>query len=301
MHIALFNDEISLEKEISDKSIILFKDSLERLWYTYQVINRPSMKDIFLKNYKNFDIWIPIIHWWYWEWWQITAMLELLWTPYLFANHSTHSLCFNKYLTNLVAKDLEIKTPNTYHINDSKEVENINFPWPYFIKPNTSWSSIDCGKFENIHEAKKIIEKICKYDSVCIQEVIKWREFTVSISWDYNNPTILWIMEIITQREFFDFDAKYKRDKTKEIFPELKDELKTELDEFSKKIYQKLKIKDLARIDYLYSNNKLYFLEINTIPWMTSMSFFPQCIKHYGYEWFEIFLKEIIENNISKK
>ena len=294
MHIALFNDEISLEKEISDKSIILFKDSLERLWYTYQVINRPSMKDIFLKNYKNFDIWIPIIHWWYWEWWQITAMLELLWIPYLFANHNTHSLCFNKYSTNLVAKDLGIKTPNTYHINDSKEVENINFPWPYFIKPNTSWSSIDCGKFENIHEAKKLIEKICKYDSVCIQEAIKWREFTVSISWDYNNPTILWIMEIITQREFFDFDAKYKRDKTKEIFPELKDELKTELDEFSKKIYQKLKIKDLARIDYLYSNNKLYFLEINTIPWMTSMSFFPQCIKHYGYEWFEIFLKEII-------
>jgi D-alanine-D-alanine ligase len=297
MHIALFNDEISLEKEISDKSIVLFKDGLEKLWYTYKVINRPSMKDYFLKNYKKFDLWIPIIHWWYGEWWQITAMLELLWIPYLFANHDTHSLCFNKYLTNLVAQDLEIQIPKTYYILDPKELKNIDFAWPYFVKPNTSWSSIDCGKFETIHKAKKLIEKICKYDSVCIQEVIKWREFTVSISGDYNNPTILWIMEIITQREFFDFDAKYKRDKTKEIFPKLPKKLKTQLEEFSKKLYKKLKIKDLARIDYLYSNDKLYFLEINTIPWMTSMSFFPQCIKHYGYQWFEIFLKEIIEKN----
>lgn len=297
MHIALFNDEISLEKEISNKSIVLFKESMEKLWYTYQVINWPSMKNIFLKNYKKFDLGIPIIHWWYGEWWQITAMLELLSIPYLFANHDTHSLCFNKYVTNLVAQDLWIKIPKTHHINNPKEIENINFPWPYFIKPNTSWSSIDCGKFDNLDLAKNLIKKICKYDSVCIQEVIKWQEFTVSISGDYNKPTILWIMEIITQREFFDFDAKYKRDKTKEIFPNLPKKLKTELEEFSKKIYQKLKIKDLCRVDYLYSKSKLYFLEINTIPWMTPMSLLPQCVKHYGYKWFEIFLKEIIEKN----
>ncbi len=104
-------------------------------------------------------------------------------------------------------------------------------------------------------------------------------------------------MEVVTEKEFFDFDAKYKRDKTKEIFPELAPNLQQIIEDAAMSIYKKFRITDIARIDCILAD-KLYFLEINTIPWMTPMSFFPQCIKQYGYEWFEQFLEECIQQKV---
>jgi D-alanine-D-alanine ligase len=90
-------------------------------------------------------------------------------------------------------------------------------------------------------------------------------------------------MEVLTEKEFFDYDAKYKRDRTKEIFPDLEKDIKEEIENISLKIYKKLCLTDIARIDFLFSD-KLYFLEVNTIPGMTPTSFLPQCVKHYGYK-----------------
>lgn len=296
MHIALITDQTSLEKEISNKSLVLFQDSLNELNYTYQIIHRPKDRDNFLSSYKKFDLAIPVIHGWFGEWWQITALLQLLEIPYLFASHDVHSLCFNKYLTNLVVQNLWYTTPKTIQIDKYSDLK-IPFQWPYFIKPNTSGSSLDCGKFETIEEANDFIQKILWYDTVLVQEVIKGRELTISISGDYDKKTkVLWIMEVVTEKEFFDYDAKYKRDKTKEIFPDLPDIFQKEIERISINIYKKLQLRDIARIDFLYANNTLYFLEVNTIPWMTPMSFFPQCVKKYGYLSFATFLKELIEN-----
>ena len=89
-------------------------------------------------------------------------------------------------------------------------------------------------------------------------------------------------MEVLTQRDFFDYDAKYKRKQTKEIFLDLEQNLKKEIENISLKMYKKFRLTDIARIDFLLADN-LYFLEVNTIPGMTPMSFLPQCVKKYGY------------------
>lgn len=299
MHIALFTDATSLEKEVGEKSIVLFKDSLDKLGHTYKVIQRPTMKDEFLQTYKTFDLGIPVIHWWYGEGGQITALLELLWIPYLFSDHDVHSLCFNKYATNLIAKDIWANIPKTYHLNSTDQITEINFDWPFFIKPNSSWSSLDCGKFNDLQQAKSLITKICNYDTALVQQAIKWRELTVSVQWK-ENPSILGIMEVLTQRDFFDYDAKYKRKQTKEIFLDLEQNLKKEIENISLKMYKKFRLTDIARIDFLLADN-LYFLEVNTIPGMTPMSFLPQCVKKYGYAWFEIFLDELMKKKLLTK
>jgi len=300
MHIALITDQNSMESVIWDKSLLLFEKSIKELNHTYDIIRWPCMRDNFLKSYKNFDIAIPVIHWWYGEWWQITAMLELLDIPYLFSDHNVHALCLDKYASSILVDSFWYKIPKTYKIQDIIDQKNISFLGPYFIKPNSSWSSLDCWKFDTLDEANELIKKILLYDDVLVQEVIKGREFTVSIAWELNDSKILGIMEVITEKEFFDYDAKYNLDKTREIFPNLPSDFKKQIEEISLEIYKKFHLRDISRIDYLYKDNILYFLEINTIPWMTSTSFLPQCVNNYWYKSFSLFLEELIQKRINK-
>lgn len=297
MKAAIIVDDNSLEKEIGDKSCQLIFKSLEKLNYEYELFRFPKDLDKFLSKYKEFQIAIPVIHWWFWEWWQISWMCELLNLPTLFSPSDVHWICFHKSATNAFVSQLWVNIPPSYYLTNIEEIDKIPFSWPFFVKPNKSGSSLDCGRFESIEQWSSLIEKILKYSWVCIQKAIKAREFTVSVSGD-KTPKILGIMEIITEKEFFDFDAKYKRDKTKEIFPVLDKNLEDELVSNSLKIYSKLWLTDLWRVDYLYSD-KLYFLEVNTIPWLTPNSFLPQCVKHYWYEDFSIFLQELIINKLN--
>lgn len=105
-------------------------------------------------------------------------------------------------------------------------------------------------------------------------------------------------MEVITEKEFFDFDAKYSLDHTKEVFPQLDKKTKEDIERVACNIYTHLGVQDIGRID-LFLSDQLYFIEINTIPGMTPTSFLPQCVKAYGYSGFEVFLDELIQNKIS--
>lgn len=298
MNIALILDELSSEAKVAEDSLKLFQRSLDELGYDYSIFNWPSMKDNFLSNYHDFDLWIPIIHWGIWEWWQVTAICELLWIPVLFSTHKAHAICYDKYYTNLILKNCGIVVPSTFLIKSLSDLQKISFSWPFFVKPNTWWSSIGCGVFDTMNQASELIEAVLQRDSVLVQGLIKGRELTVSLKGNKGSPEVLGIMEVETEREFFDYDAKYKLDKTKEFFPLLNSSFEGELISISKKIYKELWLSDLARIDYIYADNKLYFLEVNTIPWMTKNSFFPKCVKHFGYKSFAEFLDELIKEKI---
>ena len=82
------------------------------------------------------------------------------------------------------------------------------------------------------------------------------------------------------QEDFFDYEAKYSDNhKIKEIFPEIEPNLKNKFEIICKKIYTFFNIKNICRIDFLVRNWEIYFLEINTIPWMTDASILPKSWK----------------------
>ncbi|MDR0369108.1 MAG: ATP-grasp domain-containing protein [Candidatus Peribacteria bacterium] len=120
--------------------------------------------------------------------------------------------------------------------------------------------------FQSRTDAQPLIQEILKEDEVCIQELIRGREFTVSLSSLNNDIQVLGIMEILTQKEFFDYDAKYSLDQTEEIFLSGESDLEQQLSQSAKQIFSAVGCKDVARIDFLYSQGTLYFLEVNTIP-----------------------------------
>ena len=103
------------------------------------------------------------------------------------------------------------------------------------------------------------------------------------------------VIEIITENEFFDYEAKYNGH-SREVCPaQIPDTLRDEIQEVSKKIYSHLGCAGLVRVDYISSEDGLYFLEVNTIPGMTSASLVPQMVRAAGMSMTD-FLSTIIEN-----
>ena len=104
------------------------------------------------------------------------------------------------------------------------------------------------------------------------------------------------VIEIVTEHEFFDYDAKYNGF-SEEICPaRISGELTARIQEASRKIYRRLGCSGLVRVDYILSGDDLYFLEVNTIPGMTSASLVPKMVRTAGMDITD-FLTEIIENS----
>jgi len=225
---------------------------------------------------------------------KIIGLLEIMGKEFLFAWSEALCLCMNKYLTNMVIKDLWFTVPQDFLIQHIDDIKICKIKGKIFVKPNHWGSSIDIGIFDNINKAKALIQTILEYDDVIIQQAVKGREFTISVIGDYNKKvTPIATTEIITSRDFFDFEAKYEWKDTQEITPaEIDKKMQTTLEKISVTIYKKLKLKTMSRIDFIYSKGKFYFIEVNTIPGMTEKSLVPQALAYHGYESLGVFLEE---------
>ncbi len=295
--IAIVTWWISKEREISLSSAVTYIKHLDKTKYEVEVFDIPLDLERFIASIKSFDIVFPIIHGLWGEDWQITALCELQNVPVFFTTSQSHQLCIDKYLCTTFAQSKAILVPKTSIIYNSDQVYSL-WEWEkVFVKPVHGWSSIDCGVCSTQQQLNTLISKVLVYDQVLIQEYVTWREFTISLVWDYDwDIDVFAISEIVTSQEFFDYDAKYSLKNTTELTPaNISPELENEIITISKQIYKECKVTCLWRIDFIYQNNKLYFLEINTIPWFTETSFFPQAIK---YKW--IVIGEFLDSMINK-
>ena len=118
-------------------------------------------------------------------------------------------------------------------------------------------------------------------EEIIIEEFIKGREITCGLAKIDGKIQTFPLCEIISKNEFFDYQAKYNSDLNQEIVPApISETLSDECKQISVEIYKNLNCSGIVRIDYILSNNKFYFLEVNTIPGMTAESLVPKMIKH---------------------
>ena len=131
---------------------------------------------------------------------------------------------------------------------------------------------------------------------IMAEGAIVGRELTCAV---YNNGkenVALPVIEIITENEFFDYEAKYNGH-SREVCPaQIPDSLRDEIQEVSKRIYSHLGCAGIVRVDYIASEEGLYFLEVNTIPGMTAASLVPQMVRAAGLDMTN-FLTAIIEHS----
>lgn len=258
---------------------------------------------------KKIDLVFPILHGPFGEDGKLQGMLDLLDIPYIFSNTLAHAIAMDKSKSKIFAKHIGLNTPKeiiikkNQKINFEKILKKVSINFPLIVKPINQGSSIGIEIVKKKQNLTKAINNAFKFnDEIIIEQYIKGREFTVTI---LENPHAkpLGVTEIIPLiSDFYDFKAKYRKFGSKHICPaKITKKIEDNMKNMAVKIFKFLNCHDLARVDLILdeNNDKIYFIEINTIPGMTPTSLAPEAAKQAGYS-FDKFLETIINNAIKR-
>jgi D-alanine-D-alanine ligase len=125
---------------------------------------------------------------------------------------------------------------------------------------------------------------------VLIEAFIEGREITCGVVSDHGKIRSLPITEIISRNEFFDYEAKYTDGMADEITPaQIPEAVAEECSKISEDLYAKLNCKGFIRFDYIYNDDGMYFLEVNTVPGLSPNSILPQQAAALGISLTELF------------
>ena len=204
--------------------------------------------------------------------------------PYTSCNAKVSALTFNKYECNKKLKELGFNCATSFLYkkeNNNVEQEIINrVKLPCFVKPNGAGSSFGISKVKKKEDLTKAINSALQHDNkVLIEQFIDGIEISCGVYTNKNNTQALPINEIVTENEFFDYQAKYEG-KSQEITPaRISKKLTIEVQKLTTDIYKAMELSGICRIDYIIMNEKPYIIEINTIPGFTEESIIPQQVK----------------------
>lgn len=216
---------------------------------------------------------------------KIQRMLEGENIPYTGSGVAASALCFNKLLANTVLESFGVPVPDYYFMSGGKRNGMPAFDFPVVIKPAQGGSAIGVTVVGGPDGLESGIEAALAEDrNILIEEYIRGRELTVSIIGD-ENVRILPVIEIKTEEEFYNYEAKYAPGKSVHILPAPLDEREEGIvGNTAEKAYRILGCRGFARIDIILSENGVpYVLDINTIPGMTATSLFPESAKAAGF------------------
>ena len=268
-------------------------------------VNRQDFSIIDKGLQINFDAILLCIHGTPGEDGKLQGYFDMLNIPYTSCDAATSAITFNKRYTVAVAAFSGINVAKSVHLFKHTPVlaETIlnQLKLPVFVKPNNGGSSIGMSKVNELTELEIAIQKAFKEDNqVLIEEYIKGREFTIGVFKSKGKITTLPITEIITQKDFFDYEAKYQG-LSEEITPALLDENSADaIKQAAIKAYQVLNCRGVVRIDFILNetNGLPYMLEINTVPGQSAASIIPQQVKAMGWQ-LKDFYTSIIEEALS--
>lgn len=258
---------------------------------------------ITLKGEKiKFDVAFIMIHGTPGENGLLQAYFEMLNIPYNTCSSFVAALTFDKYACKAYLRDSGILMPREVFIKrgDGYSVREIvdKLSLPLFVKPNVGGSSFGATKVISENQIERAIALAMEEgDSVIVEEYILGREMTNGVYSIDNESRVLPVTEIISENEFFDYQAKYLG-ASREICPApISEELTERIKQETLKIYNWLGCKGLARMDYIVREDQIYFLEVNAVPGMTEMSLVPQQVLVSGME-MKGFITALIEEII---
>lgn len=307
-NIAILAGGDSSEAEISFKSAQQLADVIDRSlynpftifikgkdWTVRQegeadvVIDKNDFSFIRSGQKVTFDCALMVIHGTPGENGILPAYFELIKLPYTGCRFFASALTFDKYATKRYLEDEGVDMARGYmfrkgqHINVEALVEELGLPM--FIKPNASGSSFGVTKVKSVDEVQKAIDSaFTEGDAILIEECIVGIELGNGLIKTPGKSLVFPVTEIVPKKEFFDYEAKYAG-LSEEITPaRIPDEVTERVQEQSSRIYDLLGCRGIVRVDYIYSNDKLYFIEINTIPGMSQASIVPQQVRAMGLE-----------------
>lgn len=233
----------------------------------------------------------------------LQAYWELLGIPHTSTDYYQAALSFNKRDCLSVLKNFGVRAANSYYVNKGTEVDLEEIikktGLPCFVKPNRSGSSFGISKVNEMAEIMPAIEKAFTEDSeIIIETALVGVEVSVGVYNKGEEIIALPVTEIVSENEFFDYEAKYLG-KSQEITPARISEEETDMvKKEAIRIYKLLDMKGITRSEFIIENGKPYFLEINTNPGLSSESIIPKQAREAGMtltEFFDILIQNVLK------
>jgi D-alanine-D-alanine ligase len=276
-------------------------------WHVHHqggIFSLDKNKFTFLKNDEviAFDTALITIHGTPGEDGKLQAYFDMIGLNYVNSNAFSASLTFNKWACNSFLRAFGIATAKAILIRRGETPNPIEIAdelgFPCFVKPNDGGSSFGISKVKTLMEMPDAIGKaFSEGDEVVIESFLEGRELTCGLYSDTNGVYALPLTEIITENEYFDYDAKYEG-KSSEVTPaDISEEWTKSIQDISKSVYRRLGLKGLSRIDYIVDEDGTpHLIEVNTNPGMTQQSIVPQMIRANGQTVREVLTAILIQN-----
>lgn len=296
----------SNEAHISERSAQTILDSLDKDRYKAALISvrkegwfvqhdegevKLDLNDLSYPNDQgrvHFDCFFNAIHGTPGEDGKIQGLLDMLAKPYVGSSVLSSALTFNKGACNTFLKGIDgIRISPSIILNRSKEIDveglTATIGLPCFVKPCNAGSSYGISKVSEMKNLRPAIDLAFEHDSeVLIERMVNGTEVSNGVYTNNGETVSLPITEIVPEGDFFDYNAKYQG-ASKEITPARIDpELTAQIQTITRKAYDALGLKCMARIDYIIESGVPFLIEVNTVPGLSKESILPQQIKEAG-------------------
>lgn len=228
------------------------------------------------------------------------AYFKLINLPHTSCDMYQASLTFNKRDCLSTLKPYGIKTAESYFVNLGDAVNEdaivAKVGLPCFVKANKAGSSFGITKVHKKADLQNAINVAFKEDDeIIIESFLDGIEVSVGVITYKGETKVLPITEIVSENDFFDYEAKYLG-KSQEITPaRLSKDEESKVTILAKKVYEVLKMKGFSRSEYIFKNGEPHLLEVNTVPGLTKASILPQQAAAAGISLTQLFDSAIEE------
>lgn len=236
----------------------------------------------------------------------LQSYFELVGIPYTTCGVGTSAITFNKFATKTFARETGIHLARHFlarkniAVDPAEVIKAVGLPC--FVKPNQGGSSFGVTKVKSADMLPQaLIDGFAEDTEVIIEEFIQGIELTCGVYKSASHNLIMPVTEIASKKEFFDYEAKYTPGMCDEITPaRISPEVTKLVQSYASTLYDWFGCQGIVRVDFIYSNEKLFLLEINTTPGMSKNSIIPQQVRQMGLTMSEVW-DWVIEDSISQK
>ncbi len=233
------------------------------------------------------DVVFPVLHGPFGEGGPMQELLEGMGVAYVGCRPKAAAIAMDKVATKALVSQVGVPTPRSRELRPGEPCDLLP---PLVVKPADEGSSVGlaiCREAADVERARAELGRRGK--RTLIEEYIRGRELTVGIIERPAGCVVLPIIEIVPAVEFYDYEAKYHRDDTRYVLqPELPAGVADALRHLTRQVWDRLGCRDLARADFLLDGRGPWFLEINTMPGMTTHSLLPMAARHVGISMTEL-------------
>jgi D-alanine-D-alanine ligase len=284
--ISLRSGQLILNNLDKNKYTIYEVHILKEDWYCLLDKVKYSINKVDFSITKNnqtikFDVISNTIHGTPGEDGHMQAYWELIGLPYTGCSFYQSALTFNKRDTLSVLSKFDIPKAKSIYKTKGEAIDGneivAELGLPFFVKPNQSGSSLGVSRVNTLDEFQKALDFAFAEDNdILIESQLKGREVSVGVMKYKGETKVMGITEILSENDFFDYEAKYLGKSTEVTPAELTPEIEKLVKETAKKVYESLGMTGFSRSDFIIMDGIPHFIEINTNPGLSQQSIFPQ-------------------------